>query len=73
MASVRPVQSTPIPMMPRMAGMGVAGSSSGVGFPVNYLQKAGVYVQRIVTTTGTIHFPAGTLEFEFNRIVVDKH
>lgn len=27
--------------------------SSGVGFPVNYLQKAGVYVQRVVTTTGT--------------------
>ncbi|CAB1354147.1 unnamed protein product, partial [Coregonus sp. 'balchen'] len=53
-ASVRPVQSTPIPMMPRMAGMGVAGSSSGVSFPVNYLQKAGVYVQRIVTTTGKL-------------------
>uniref|UniRef100_A0A8C7DB23 RAD54 like 2 n=1 Tax=Oncorhynchus kisutch TaxID=8019 RepID=A0A8C7DB23_ONCKI len=53
-ASVRPVQSTPIPMMPRMAGMGVAGSSSGVGFPVNYLQKAGVYVQRIVTTTDIV-------------------
>ncbi|CAB1315405.1 unnamed protein product [Coregonus sp. 'balchen'] len=47
MASVRPIQSTPIPMMPRMAGMGMAGSSSGVSFPVNYLQKAGVYVQRI--------------------------
>ncbi|XP_045078927.1 helicase ARIP4-like isoform X1 [Coregonus clupeaformis] len=53
-ASVRPVQSTPIPMMPRMAGMGVAGSSSGVSFPVNYLQKAGVYVQRIVTTTDIV-------------------
>uniref|UniRef100_A0A4W5MII0 RAD54 like 2 n=1 Tax=Hucho hucho TaxID=62062 RepID=A0A4W5MII0_9TELE len=54
MASVRPVQSTPIPMMPRMAGMGMAGSSSGVSFPVNYLQKAGVYVQRIVTTTDIV-------------------
>uniref|UniRef100_A0A6Q2XT14 RAD54 like 2 n=1 Tax=Esox lucius TaxID=8010 RepID=A0A6Q2XT14_ESOLU len=53
-ASVRPVQSTPIPMMPRMAGMGMAGSSSGLSFPVNYLQKAGVYVQRVVTTTDIV-------------------
>lgn len=50
-ASVRPVQSTPIPMMPRQVPMGVPSSSAG--FPVNYLQKAGVYVQRVVTTTGT--------------------
>uniref|UniRef100_A0A8C5FM62 Uncharacterized protein n=1 Tax=Gadus morhua TaxID=8049 RepID=A0A8C5FM62_GADMO len=52
-ASVRPIQSTPIPMMPRQASM--AGSSSGGGgFPVNFLQKAGVYVQRIVTTTDIV-------------------
>lgn len=50
-ASVRPVQSTPIPMMPRQVPMGIPSSSAG--FPVNYLQKAGVYVQRVVTTTGT--------------------
>ncbi|KAJ3603212.1 hypothetical protein NHX12_030955 [Muraenolepis orangiensis] len=51
-ASVRPIQSTPIPMMPRQANM--AGSSSGGGFPINFLQKAGVYVQRIVTTTDIV-------------------
>lgn len=50
-ASVRPVQSTPIPMMPRQAAMG--GHASSPAFPVNYLQKAGVLVQRIITTTGT--------------------
>lgn len=55
-ASVRPIQSTPIPMMPRQVGMGVAGSSSTGSLPVNFLQKAGVYVQRIVTTTGTVLF-----------------
>ncbi|KAL0977763.1 hypothetical protein UPYG_G00160910 [Umbra pygmaea] len=52
-ASVRPLQSTPIPMMPRMAGLGMAGSSSGL-FPVNHLKKAGVYVQRVVTTTDIV-------------------
>ncbi|XP_062842889.1 helicase ARIP4 [Trichomycterus rosablanca] len=51
-ASVHPVQSTPIPMMPRQAGVGNPGSSST--FPVNYLQKAGVVVQRIVTTTDIV-------------------
>ncbi|KAL7843761.1 hypothetical protein AOLI_G00252730 [Acnodon oligacanthus] len=50
-ASVRPVQSTPIPMMPRQVGIGHA---SGSTFPVNYLQKAGVYVQRIITTTDIV-------------------
>lgn len=55
-ASVRPIQSTPIPMMPRQVGMGMAGSSSTGSLPVNFLQKAGVYVQRIVTTTGTVLF-----------------
>lgn len=51
-ASVRPIQSTPIPMMPRQVAMGMAGSSAAGGLPVNSLQKAGVQVQRIVTTTG---------------------
>ncbi|KAM6927755.1 helicase ARIP4 [Xenentodon cancila] len=53
-ASVRPIQSTPIPMMPRQVGMGLAGSSSAGNLPVNFLQKAGVYVQRIVTTTDIV-------------------
>ncbi|KAA8593426.1 hypothetical protein FQN60_009542, partial [Etheostoma spectabile] len=51
-ASVRPIQSTPIPMMPRQVGMGMAGSAGSL--PVNFLQKAGVYVQRIVTTTDIV-------------------
>lgn len=55
-ASVRPVQSTPIPMMPRHVPLGGTGSASGsnpaVNFPINYLQRAGVLVQKIVTTTG---------------------
>lgn len=55
-ASVQPVQSTPVPMMPRHASAGSApcndssGSSLG-GFPLSCLQKAGVFVQKIVTTT----------------------
>lgn len=53
-ASVRPIQSTPIPMMPRQVGVGMAGSSSSGSLPVNFLQKAGVQVQRIVTTTGDV-------------------
>nr|XP_057921440.1 helicase ARIP4 [Doryrhamphus excisus] len=53
-ASVRPIQSTPIPMMPRQVVMGVAGPSSTGSLPVNFLQKAGVYVQRIVTTTDIV-------------------
>lgn len=53
-ASVRPIQSTPIPMMPRQVGVGVVGSSSSGSLPVNFLQKAGVQVQRIVTTTGNV-------------------
>lgn len=58
-AGVRPVQSTPVPMAPRQASAGSApsddsaGSSLG-GFPVNCLQKAGVFVQRIVTTTDIV-------------------
>nr|XP_040060978.1 helicase ARIP4 isoform X1 [Gasterosteus aculeatus aculeatus] len=51
-ASVRPIQSTPIPMMPRQAGM--AALSPVGSLPLNFLQKAGVYVQRIVTTTDIV-------------------
>lgn len=51
-ASVRPIQSTPIPMMPRQVGMGLPSSSGSI--PVNFLQKAGVSVQRIVTTTDIV-------------------
>ncbi|KAM7095311.1 LOW QUALITY PROTEIN: helicase ARIP4 [Ciconia maguari] len=58
LASVRPVQSTPIPMMPRHVPMGSAGSTSNsnpaVNFPINYLQRAGVFVQKIVTTTDIV-------------------
>uniref|UniRef100_A0A8C8HBQ0 Helicase ARIP4-like n=1 Tax=Oncorhynchus tshawytscha TaxID=74940 RepID=A0A8C8HBQ0_ONCTS len=57
MASVRPVQSTPIPMLPRQAShasASTADSDSSSGFPVNYLQKAGVFVQKIVTTTDIV-------------------
>ncbi|XP_070765882.1 helicase ARIP4-like [Enoplosus armatus] len=55
-ASVRPVQSTPVPMTPRQASAGSAPSEDSSGsslgaFPINCLQKAGVFVQRIVTTT----------------------
>ncbi|XP_031705575.1 helicase ARIP4 [Anarrhichthys ocellatus] len=53
-ASVRPIQSTPIPMMPRQVSMGIAGSSAAGSLPVNFLQKAGVYVQRIVTSTDIV-------------------
>ncbi|XP_012681482.2 helicase ARIP4-like isoform X2 [Clupea harengus] len=67
-ASVRPVQSTPVPMTPRQASQrpprdisSVPGASSGsaspnseLNFPVNYLQKAGVVVQKIVTTTDMV-------------------
>ncbi|XP_029011626.1 helicase ARIP4-like isoform X2 [Betta splendens] len=56
---VRPVQSTPVPMVPRQSSSGSApgGGSSGSslgGFPVNCLQKAGVFVQKIVTTTDIV-------------------
>ncbi|XP_029974315.1 helicase ARIP4-like isoform X3 [Salarias fasciatus] len=58
-ASVRPNQSTPVPMMPRQASAGSTqgGDSSRAsmgGFPVNCLQKAGVFVQKIVTTTDIV-------------------
>ncbi|XP_058415756.1 helicase ARIP4 isoform X5 [Diceros bicornis minor] len=56
-ASVRPVQSTPIPMMPRHVPLGGSVSSASstnpaMNFPINYLQRAGVLVQKVVTTTG---------------------
>uniref|UniRef100_A0A3Q0SFU8 RAD54 like 2 n=1 Tax=Amphilophus citrinellus TaxID=61819 RepID=A0A3Q0SFU8_AMPCI len=56
---VRPVQSTPVPMMPRQVSTGSApgtdsSKSSLGGFPVNCLQKAGVFVQKIVTTTDIV-------------------
>ncbi|KAM6930106.1 helicase ARIP4-like [Lycodopsis pacificus] len=58
-ASVRPVQSTPVPMIPRRASAGSAPSndswdSSIGGFPVNCLEKAGVFVQKIVTTSDIV-------------------
>lgn len=58
-ASVRPVQSTPVPMMPRQVSASSApgndsSKSSLGGFPVNCLQKAGVFVQKIVTTTDIV-------------------
>lgn len=57
-ASVRPLQSTPIPMMPRHMPVGHGGSASGsvppFNFPVNYLQRAGVLVQKVVTTTDIV-------------------
>ncbi|KAM8830465.1 helicase ARIP4-like isoform 2-T3 [Synchiropus picturatus] len=58
-ASVHPVQSTPAPMLPRQAeasatpGNNPPGSSLG-GFPVNCLQKVGVFVQKIITTTDIV-------------------
>lgn len=56
-ASVRPVQSTPIPMMPRHVPLGggvssASGTNAAMNFPINYLQRAGVLVQKVVTTTG---------------------
>ncbi|XP_069500208.1 helicase ARIP4 [Ambystoma mexicanum] len=54
-ASVRPLQSTPIPMLPRHVPGGHASlSGQSLNFPVNYLQRAGVLVQKIVTTTDIV-------------------
>uniref|UniRef100_A0A8C7A0D0 RAD54 like 2 n=1 Tax=Neovison vison TaxID=452646 RepID=A0A8C7A0D0_NEOVI len=58
-ASVRPVQSTPIPMMPRHVPLGGSVSSASstnpaMNFPINYLQRAGVLVQKVVTTTDIV-------------------
>ncbi|TNM86466.1 hypothetical protein fugu_006696 [Takifugu bimaculatus] len=57
--SVRPVPSAPVPMMPSQASSGSAprdtsDASSLGGFPVHCLQKAGVFVQKIVTTTDLV-------------------
>ncbi|XP_053545374.1 helicase ARIP4 [Bombina bombina] len=57
-ASVRPLQSTPIPMMPRHVPLTHAGPAPPTvhpyNFPVNYLQRAGVLVQKVVTTTDIV-------------------
>ncbi|XP_073418640.1 helicase ARIP4 [Dendrobates tinctorius] len=56
-ASVRPLQSTPIPMMPRhipVSHGSASGSVPSFNFPVNYLQRAGVIVQKVVTTTDIV-------------------
>ncbi|CAL9702833.1 unnamed protein product [Knipowitschia caucasica] len=59
-ASVRPLKSTAVPMMPRQATDPTPSSDSASsesklgGFPVNCLQKAGVVVQKIVTTTDMV-------------------
>ncbi|KAM6976876.1 helicase ARIP4-like [Aplochiton taeniatus] len=58
-SSVWPTHATPVPLVPRQ---GPAGStptnklseSNLTDFPVNYLQKAGVFVQKIVTTTDIV-------------------
>ncbi|XP_026188230.1 helicase ARIP4-like isoform X3 [Mastacembelus armatus] len=53
-ASVRPVQSTPVPMLPRQMPAGSSPHSDLGGFPVNCLKKAGVFVQKIVTTSDIV-------------------
>ncbi|XP_061636174.1 helicase ARIP4-like isoform X3 [Phyllopteryx taeniolatus] len=59
-ANVRPVHSAPVPTLPRQASAGSAptskdsSASSLGGFPVNCLQKAGVFVQKIITTTDMV-------------------
>ncbi|KAI4871614.1 hypothetical protein NFI96_013391, partial [Prochilodus magdalenae] len=56
-ASVHPTQATPAPTIPRQAEQGPATSSttsSFPNFPVTYLQKVGVFVQKIVTTTDIV-------------------
>ncbi|OCT83249.1 helicase ARIP4 [Xenopus laevis] len=57
-ASVRPLQSTPIPMLPRHVSVNHPGSASAsvhpFNLPVNYLQRAGVLVQKVVTTTDIV-------------------
>ncbi|XP_061760821.1 helicase ARIP4-like isoform X2 [Nerophis ophidion] len=56
---VQAAQSSPVPSMHLQASVGSApakdSSPSGLGgFPVNYLQKAGVFVQKIITTTDMV-------------------
>ncbi|XP_056155506.1 helicase ARIP4-like [Lampris incognitus] len=58
-AGVRPVQSTSVPTVPSQVSASSTPSNASSecslgGFPVNYLQKAGVFVQKIVTTTDIV-------------------
>ncbi|XP_077400621.1 helicase ARIP4-like [Vanacampus margaritifer] len=59
-ANVRPVQSAPVPAVPGQVSAVSAltskdsSASSLGGFPVNCLQKAGVFVQKIITTTDMV-------------------
>ncbi|XP_076857381.1 helicase ARIP4-like, partial [Brachyhypopomus gauderio] len=59
-ASVQQAQVTPTPTMHQQASQGPTPSStdsgckSPVNFPLTYLQKAGVFVQKIVTTTDIV-------------------
>ncbi|XP_049611705.1 helicase ARIP4 isoform X1 [Syngnathus scovelli] len=58
--NVRPVQSAPVPAVPCQVSAGSAPTSkdsspsSFGGFPVSCLQKAGVFVQKIITTTDMV-------------------
>uniref|UniRef100_A0A4W4ERE5 RAD54 like 2 n=1 Tax=Electrophorus electricus TaxID=8005 RepID=A0A4W4ERE5_ELEEL len=60
MASNQQTHGTPAPTMQQQAGRGTSptstdsGSRSPVNFPLTYLQKAGVYVQKIVTPTDIV-------------------
>uniref|UniRef100_A0AAR2IR36 RAD54 like 2 n=1 Tax=Pygocentrus nattereri TaxID=42514 RepID=A0AAR2IR36_PYGNA len=58
-ASIHSAQASPAPTIPQQAEQGPAPSSassskSAVNFPVTYLQKAGVFVQKIVITTDIV-------------------
>uniref|UniRef100_A0A8C4YZT1 RAD54 like 2 n=1 Tax=Gadus morhua TaxID=8049 RepID=A0A8C4YZT1_GADMO len=57
-ANVQTVQSTPTPTMPCQAPADTTASDPSEGslggFPINYLHKAGVFVQKIVTTTDIV-------------------
>uniref|UniRef100_A0A8C4NG30 RAD54 like 2 n=1 Tax=Eptatretus burgeri TaxID=7764 RepID=A0A8C4NG30_EPTBU len=48
-ANVPPLQSTPVPMMPRQYQGGIVS-----GFPMGHVQRAGIAVQRVVTTTDIV-------------------
>ncbi|XP_072538211.1 helicase ARIP4-like isoform X2 [Salminus brasiliensis] len=59
-ASVHPAQTNPAPAISKQIeqdptpSFTASGSKSTVNFPVTYLQKAGVFVQKIVTTTDIV-------------------
>ncbi|XP_051913298.1 helicase ARIP4-like isoform X2 [Hippocampus zosterae] len=59
-ANVRPIQAAPVPAVPGQVSVDPAptskdsSASSLGGFPVNCLQKAGVFVQKIITTTDMV-------------------